>query len=97
MIEYAKTKDKNETFSIEDVAAKLDYCSIFDIFYEEDMLPFHEKRKVIYRRRMPIDYIEDYYSDFFVLSQKAKDTIVIRPVRASSKDYTKVRLSNFFD
>lgn len=97
MVEYAKTKDKNKVFSIEDVAAKLDYCSIFDIFYEEDMLPFHEKRKVIYRRWMPIDYVEDYYSDFISLSQKEKDTIVIRPVRASSKDYTKVKLSNFYE
>jgi hypothetical protein len=39
----------------------MEFVSPFDIYYEEDALPFYKKRRVIYRRWLPIEEAKEIY------------------------------------
>jgi len=97
-IEYIKNWDKSiQTYDLDEVAAVMEFVSPFDIFYEEDWLPFYEKRKVMYRRWMPINQAIKKYAPFFSLTNSEQDTITRKPYRFSNKDYTKYKLLTYYD
>ena len=97
MIEYKKLwNPKNKVFSLEEVAAVMKFVSPFEIFYEEDWLPFYKKRKVVYRTWMPIDEAIEIYEPYFTLTESESTTIVSRPYRFSEKDYTKYKLLTYY-
>jgi hypothetical protein len=75
----------------------MEYISPFDIFYEEDSLPFYKKRKVIYRKWLPIDEVENIYKDYVKLKDNERQKILTMPYKFSSKNYTKYKLLTYYD
>ncbi len=97
MIKYKKQwSPKDEVFELDEVAAKMEFVSPFDLFYEEDSLPFYKKRRVIYRRWLPIEEAKEIYWEYINITAAQESKIITKPYKFSVRDYTKYKLLQFY-
>jgi hypothetical protein len=60
-------------------------------------LEFHKKRRVIYRRWLPINEAEAIYQDFTKLNAKERQKILTQPYKFSAKNYVRYKLLSYYN
>ena len=74
---------------------KFEWVSLFNI-YGEPGIPFNKQRRLIYRKIMPLDDIEERIAWLVTLTKDMKAFILDKPQQFSTKNYDLIRLIKYY-